>query len=75
MSSIQLTLQYEGHEAHVEVPLHVSLQEGLRRVRLKQGPNPYEELAHQVSDDIRDHIKDQRLIRGLILELIRHIDV
>lgn len=74
MANIRLVLQYDGCEAHVDIPLRVPLCEVLRRVKIKKGPNPHDELAHQMSHEIRDQIQDQRLIRGLLRELVGHLD-
>jgi len=71
MSSIQLVLRYEGQEASVDIPLGISLQEMLRRVKLKRGPTPLDEAAYQATDEVRREIDRRCLIRGLLRELVK----
>ena len=74
MSSIQLVFRYEDHEASADIPLSIPLQEMLRRVKLKQGPNPHDETAYQATDEIRREVDGQRLVKRLLRELVLALD-
>ena len=66
-------LRYDGNEAKEVIPLRIAIPEVLRRVRLKQGANHVEEAAHQVADDIREKVYDQRIIRELVTDIIKRL--
>ena len=71
VAHIELILRYNDDEVQVEIPLGADIPEVLRRVQLKRGcPHPVEETAHQVADDIREKIFDQRMIRTMIKDIV-----
>lgn len=74
MASVQLVLQYEGHEARVSIPLRVDIPEVLRRVQLKRSPNPLTEMAHQVTLEIQRAVEEQQIIRDLVHELAKTVE-
>jgi len=74
MAQIELVLRYREDETKVEIPLRVDIPEVLRRVQLKRGcPHPIEETAHQVADDIREKVYDQRIIREMVHSIVKRI--
>jgi hypothetical protein len=74
MASIRVVLQYDGHEAHTDIPLRTDLRETLRRVGLKRGGSPHDETAFQVAADIRRDIEDHQRVQKMLRELVEAID-
>ena len=74
MANIHVVLQYNGHEAHTDVPLSIDLPETLRRVKLKRGPSPHNEAVYQVASEVCKSMEDSHLVQGLLQDLLKAVD-
>jgi hypothetical protein len=73
MASIEIVLRYQGLESRVEIPLKVDLPEILRRVQLKNNPDPVEEASHQLTGEIRCAVDDYSHLRQMLQDILRQV--
>ena len=74
MSNLRLVIEYDGFKAEERILLKDTIQELLRRVKMKQGPCLVDEVTHQVVNELNSGITSGSVLRKLVRLIVDQIN-